>query len=444
MMYFSTVGCKSVTRVRFSGCRFQSTVQKQDKILEALSKRGGGDYNPVIFEQSLRQTSVPAGIAAFPDPLNHDASLANIQLLINKKEIEREVINEKLTAEQKELIKLGQWTPPMMTLMKLTLTKHYRHAVSFFKFIKAGIKNVWNTYLSLRAHVYKGYYVLDNSLTTGDMPSGLAEDRKIAIGNNPKVITDHLSNYFHNVKAEVSSANVQGSTIFSYSGEGVFTRSMYQAVLRTRKDIIKLPMFAVLFGLIEEGLIPLCYAFPGIAPSSCVLPQLHGRFYGDASKAQKELEALREAKYGPDLSRVGSLTPFNMPVDELYLVVRSLRLCYSTRIYSEGHLRELLANRWKQVKLDNLLILRDGGIWRLSTLETLDACITRGLIDLEQLVRWGKKDDINLYDSIDCTELHTRLFHFINECEKPGRNAGMLGLSTMAKTAQETLALSDK
>lgn len=75
------------------------------------------------------------------------------------------------------------------------------------------------------------------------------------------------------------------STVVEYTGvSSSLTWADYQLLLRTPPDILKLPLFSLVFCIFFETTPLVVYLFPSIVPSTCVLP-------GQVKKQQKKTEA---------------------------------------------------------------------------------------------------------------------------------------------------------
>ncbi|ANZ74751.1 BA75_00535T0 [Komagataella pastoris] len=377
---------------------------------EVENSSGKVDY----YNHCLREEMKHYGNSEFQDEdrLNNTSSLPELRMIKTKNQAFETYLIENPKVDPKSTV----------TKMK----QYLKFAVMFMKFFKLGVMNVWKNYRLNRKEFYGSYYMVD--------PKN--ENAKLKVKNLNSVI-DELHTVI-NCERNVRNANEQrrlhkGGVQDSFP-QIELSRSTLQRVLRTRADFIKLPLFAVLFLLLEELTIGLCYIFPEMVPSTCELPQLNHRFFYQQSKSQKELLELRQNALKSELLKK---TPYNISSKELFVLSSVLKTKSSlipAMFYSESYLRQALLRRLKSLNVDNYLIVRDGGVWKMTNLEILRSCIDRGLVDFSKELNPNNDPQSNEqkshYELIDFDTLRFRLHSFICEMNRSNNHVsvGILGM----------------
>ncbi|ODV96653.1 hypothetical protein PACTADRAFT_48482 [Pachysolen tannophilus NRRL Y-2460] len=303
----------------------------------------------------------------------------------------------------------------------------------FLNFYKKGLKDIWFNYKSLRKEVFNKYHI-DNKIIVPGKKNAIAKVKIINNRNNKQLIKI-LNNTINNYKNEYRATN-DFKKFFNNKYEISLKRSDFVKLLRTGKDIAKIPMFGLIFIIFEELTVLICYLFPSITPSTCILPQLSSRYYQSSKMAQNKLGKVvikHQDQIQKDIIKYASRTPYTITEEELYPLIDLFKLrspLIPLRFYSTETLRDNLQLKFQEILVDNFLILRDGGIWNLNKLELLDACINRGLINYDKLIKASRESNKSLYDSIDQNILRLRLFKFINDLNLvETTNVGYLSLN---------------
>lgn len=289
---------------------------------------------------------------------------------------------------------------PSASGMGLKLKQSMAYGKALIGFYKAGVSNVWNNQKHL-TKLRKHY-----SVRHVDGPVSLPSFTKL---------TAEMASRLYLKEVEDSKDNVvQKNTI-----NPVFklTRAEYQLLRRTPLDFAKLPTFAVLFLIFMECTPLLCYVFPEVTPSTCILPLLYPRI--QPPKYRKELFELEHK----DLENAALRTAYNMPLSQVKLLCRSLLLVSKYLpdfLVPELVFRRKLHQHHQYLKVDNYYLSgRNGGgnVWNLSDGEAFVAALERNLTDA--LIEGVK--DRDYYD-----RLRQELFRFIVDYET--YNVGLMTL----------------
>ncbi|KAL9037925.1 MAG: hypothetical protein Q9214_005487 [Letrouitia sp. 1 TL-2023] len=184
---------------------------------------------------------------------------------------------------------------------------------------------------------------------------------------------------YHNYKL---ARQIQGQIPHGLSREaalqnGSLTRASYQLLLRTRRDLARIPLFALVLTVCGE-FTPIVVVFMGLSkavPRTCWVPK-------QVLGAQQKLEERRRRSF-----RDGTIAPDQQPLVE-QLPSALLHIGRSLALYSEwwdrvGLMPPLLDRRVKkrleQLDLDDHAISRDGGVAYLKGEEVELAASDRGL-----------------------------------------------------------------
>lgn len=243
---------------------------------------------------------------------------------------------------------------------------------SVIKFYKTGFVNVWNNHkqvkklqsqFSLHERVNQKGQLVEFKITK--FPSLCHEMAQVI----------YMSRVEHNNtgKEEVSPE------LFRVS------RSQFQLLKRTPKDMMKIPAFAIIFAIFVEMTPLLCYVFPQITPLTCVLPSIVPRLWN--SKYNQAVKQLAEKQAESKLAEsIASQTPYNMPILQVRALVQCLNLVSKyipVSWYSETVLRDRLQNHFNYLTVDNYYLSGlngDGNVWDLVYDELVIACLERNLV----------------------------------------------------------------
>ncbi|VEU21080.1 DEKNAAC102018 [Brettanomyces naardenensis] len=384
------------------------------------------DGNNYLIQVMARQRQGQSPVSSEADKLNSLSTLPQLQLIKPRNEILSELEKER---------------PDLEEGSKKSLTILYRILKSYLVFFREGITNVWRTWWDLRRTVYRGkqpYYVFDNGLGRGDKATGSARDKQLVL--RPRSLNQVIGELATSVRCQ---QNVEGEKMWLFEQKddqeyiGI-TRKQLQTMIRNKYDAPRLPGFALLFALLEELSILVCWVSPYITPMTCLFPRFMPRYFSRALQAQQKLKKLRN---GELFESIASRNPFNMSVEECRSLSEVLMVNESFKwancLESTDFMRQRLLQRYKEITLDNYLIIRDGGVNQLHPLELFTACLRRGLIDFEGLVRTIKENPDRYYtDFLDETKMRLDLTKFIVDFADRRNNIGLLGLYITAKPVE--------
>lgn len=431
----------------------QTRISKGDEFMQFVFK-GVFDPMPEIKEnfevkkveksgkEDIKSSTVESLVVdQFADPLNYTKSLPYYHLLKSKANIANEVYEEKLDDFTKYQLKLtenkneneGKFKISVIQKFKLNSIVYYR---LFFKvylnFFKFGIKNVWNNFFVVKREVKDKYYLLDNGLGFNDLATGEFKDKKIKIkDSNLNLLINNLSNSIRCIENESS---VKNGLEYIYSTNDLISisRSKFQALVRSKNDFKKIPIFGGLFLIFEEITLLFCYIFPNITPTTCIVPQLMKRSYQRQISSESQLVKQRKDTDLLELTDISKLNPYSITDSkELKLISKYLSISSNSLIDNDNNLRKLMMNKYKEILVDNYLILRDGGVSKLNKLELFFCCINRGLINYNNLIETVNDknlDKLNFIDKFDEIDMRIKLMRFIYESNDKRNNIGLIGV----------------
>lgn len=394
-------------------------------------------------EEDKASTSEALVIGHFADPLNFTKSLPYYHLLKSKANILNEVYEEKLddfTKYQLRLTENNNNSKENEDKFKISVVQKFKlHSIVYYRlffkiylnFFKFGIKNVWNNFFIVKREVKDKYYLLDNGLGFNDLATGAFKDKKIKIkDSNLDLLIDILSNSIRCIENETSVKDGL-EYINSKSDLISISRSKFQALLRSKNDFKKIPIFGGLFLIFEEITILFCYIFPSITPTTCIVPQLMKRSYHRQISSESQL--IEQRKDGEsELTDISKLNPYSITDSkELKLISKYLNIHSISIIDNDNNLRKSMINKYKEILVDNYLILRDGGVSKLNKLELIFCCINRGLINYNNLIETvndKNTDRLNFIDKFDEIDLRIKLMRFIYESNDKRNNIGLIGV----------------
>ncbi|GEQ69739.1 hypothetical protein JCM33374_g3413 [Metschnikowia sp. JCM 33374] len=276
---------------------------------------------------------------------------------------------------------------PGKSAIEIKAKQGFAYAKELMKFYKHGVTAVWQNNKKVKG------IMRDTFKITGSLDSA-GKETNLRIPNS-EALTKHMSQYLYMnlmenraekaattgdlVRVGVSSEASVSSRLFNIS------RADFQLVRRTPRDFVKIPMFAVIFTIFMEMTPILCYVFPEVTPSTCVLPSLLPRIWRSGPLKSLRSEITRE-DIGPIEDYVMK-TAYNLPAYHVRMLCTSLRLktkYVPTSMFPEFVLRRRLHNYFNYLTVDNYFLSGmngDGNIWNLDVQELVLACLERNLVD---------------------------------------------------------------
>ncbi|CAK7891153.1 hypothetical protein CAAN1_01S03840 [[Candida] anglica] len=332
------------------------------------------------------------------------------------------------------------------TGLSLKWKQSYTYGKTIFRFYKGGVANVWKNNTKIRA--LRKEFMISNQINSK------GERENIRLPNFTK-LTQELAQHLYMVKIEqeqvgktlinetsmVKKTNLENDKDVTSSSFNI-TREQYQLLKRTPKDFLKLPTFAVIFMIFVEMTPILCYALPEITPSTCVLPTMLPRLWN--SNASKKLVELRKSSLESnefDLEDLALKTAYNIPKQQVQVLVRSLRLVSKyvpVALYPEPVLRRRLQAHYNYLEVDDNFLSTSGNVWNLSEQELVLACLERNLIlDVKESSKLLAEKNQNYVD-----QLRFKLLVWL--LDAPKYNVGYIGLNHLQSTDQfETKKIHD-
>ncbi|EDK39470.2 hypothetical protein PGUG_03567 [Meyerozyma guilliermondii ATCC 6260] len=265
--------------------------------------------------------------------------------------------------------------------LKLSQTTAYGKAV--FRFYKEGVRNVWNNKREMN-QLMKTEFKIQNQVDN----KGQSVNLKVpSFSKLVFELTQAL--YMNKIENEQIRLATKGDVVKNDKVDVVYdeqlfniSRSQFQLINRTSKDFIKLPAFAVIFMIFVEMTPILCYVFPEITPSTCVLPSILPRLWD--SKSAAKVRQLRS-----DESKVEDWaleTAYNIPYESLVPLTGQLGLrskYLPSAFYPESYLRNKLHRYYNYLVVDNYYLSGlngNGNVWDLTDEELVQASLERCLI----------------------------------------------------------------
>lgn len=233
-------------------------------------------------------------------------------------------------------------------------TRHYLNmGKSILKLYKTGIVNVWRNYKTTKL---------------------LREKYNIT---SLKALTQYVldSSFSQFMKEEKNDGS--GNVLLMIPSENHFSRADYQLLLRTSRDLKKLPLFVIIFAVFFETSPLLILLFPKISPGTCVLPYHSKKELKDVNMAIRELKQISGSNEEKDLFR----SVHGLSDAELRLLARALfRTSFiPTNWLPRWTLKNQLLNYVDQIRADDILISRFGSVWALDDQELVLACLNRAI-----------------------------------------------------------------
>lgn len=281
--------------------------------------------------------------------------------------------------------------------MFLKMNQGFSYAKELIKFYRHGVSAVWQNNKKVK-QLRRTKYKLMGQLDKGGEDSELvvppfkplcnfmAQTLYMNLVENRSLAENTASDV---IRADKPPAKIMDEKLF------LMTRSEFQLLKRTPGDFVKIPMFAVIMVIFAEMTPVVCYAFPEVTPSTCVLPSILPRVWN--SKAGKKLRATVTLESAAPLEDYSMKTAYNLPLDHVHLLVDVLRLkskYIPLKMYPESVLRGRLQNYYNYLIVDNYYLtgLNGGGnLWGLDASELVVACLERNLVDdIDGLVKIQK------------------------------------------------------
>lgn len=157
------------------------------------------------------------------------------------------------------------------------------------------------------------------------------------------------------------------------------TRAQYMLLLRTKRDILKLPFFAVIFAVFFETTPLLVLLFPRLTPVTCYTPSAIKNQTESREKHIKKFKTL-ETSGSSESKRYAARSVFELSRNELNaLAIFTEKLWLPPLFYTQKHLQMVINSYLVEIRCDNILLGRFGGVQQLDDYETAGACLARGI-----------------------------------------------------------------
>lgn len=375
----------------------------------------------------MKLYTVPSTRAALKVELRNNARLGPLWYRVNDPSVNasstlpqeiqsKEQINERVAIESKA------------QGMSLKWKQTYAYAKALMHFYKHGVSSVWNNYFKEYRALRKNF-MLTNIDNLGvqqsiKIPSFTKLTQEMAQQlyildmerNAQKQIQKDDANMIKRVKSP-TEADGAGASAFNLS------RHQYQILHRTPKDFVKIPSFAIIFMIFVETTPVLCYLLPEITPLTCVLPNILPRLWSPKASIQLRDLRIKDAADLKTTEEAARQTAFNLPLAEVKLLIRTLRLkskYVPTFMFPETVLRRRLQTHYNYLKVDDSFLSKNGNVWNLTEQELLLCCLERNIVlDIKQ--------DSKLFGKEYFDELRLKLLRWL--ADFPDYNVGYIGLN---------------
>lgn len=323
-------------------------------------------------------------------------------------------------------------------VLRLKLKQWFTYGKEIIKFYKHGGTNIWKNRKQLK-HITKEKYKLGGVLNT----KGQDIEVKLPAFNE---LTMEMANrlYLDHVETKAERDNITGDVIrkdnlikTNSSNFFTLTRHDYQLIKRTSRDIIKLPVFGLIFLVFMECTPLVCYILPEITPLTCILPYFLPKVWNSKSS----VKLLEERSDSIDSwENLALKNAYNLPIDQARLLAKCLRLTsryIPNFLYPESLVRKRLQQHYCYLCVDNYYLSgqnSEGNVWNLLPQELMSACLERNLIsdigqDLDHIS--SIKDEVKRDQLLDryYKTLRVKLMLFIVNFEK--FNLGFVGIQNL-------------
>lgn len=280
-------------------------------------------------------------------------------------------------------------------------TLQFKSTVAFakaiIKFYKTGVSKVYNNKKEVKS-------LLKNHKLTHINSKGKEIDIRIP---DFQKLTNEFAQAIYMDKIERSSKSESSVVRHEESLSPLFnfSRYQYQLMRRTKQDFYKIPMFGVVFFIFMEFTPIVCYAFPNIAPLTCIIPSMLLKVWHPQG-----LQVLKDK-----VADLAIKNAYNLPLEDVRTLSKNLNLVsryLPIWIYPESYLRNKLQDYHNYLTVDNFFLAgyNDGGnIWNLEDKELQVACLERNMVN-----------DIEGLSNADMDVLRLRLFRFVVDFEENG------------------------
>jgi hypothetical protein len=289
-------------------------------------------------------------------------TLPRYDLLKSKEEIIREVLSQRENRASK----------PYDGLLV-----QYKKARNVFSFFKEGIMNVWRVHRELGKNIYNGQrYLIDYYSRTGN-DNGNGNGKYVVRRSDYAQIVEDVAVRVQLMRTEyMNGSRTLAKLLDSDETEIKLSRREFVELGRDAVNWRKLPIFGLLFLILEEMSLPLLYVFPGMIPSTCVLPgRLEKRYLAHRNASLKRLSAIRgtnieeAAKYVQQVA-MGTVSVYSVPRGEI---------AYVGGVFGCGTSIREVAFHVRRLSADDFLLLRARDV--LSLPEAVHGLCERGFVE---------------------------------------------------------------
>lgn len=328
---------------------------------------------------------------------------------------------------------------PKSSGIVLTIRQNMVYGKAVVNFYRKGITNIWGNRKavnSLRKKQFKLTKTLDRRGNETDIT--VPDFGKLTKEMAQALYQSSIENraYNQSTTGDIIKTNKEqvdlDTQLFS------LTRGQYQLLKRAPVDIVKLPLFAIVFAMFFEMTPFVCYAIPEIAPLTCILPLLLPRVWKPAHMQS----VLEWKKRTSDWEELALKNAYNLPIERVQLLARALRLTSNyipIGLFPKSVLRDRLQHHYNYLKVDNYFLsgLNDASgqnVWDLSHQELQQACLERLLIADTKAVSQqfdGIKDEAMRRVQLEAyfDDLRLKLIRFIVDFDN--YNVGYLGTTLL-------------
>lgn len=160
------------------------------------------------------------------------------------------------------------------------------------------------------------------------------------------------------------------------------TRAQYMLLLRTKRDVLKLPFFAVIFAVFFETTPLLVLLFPRLTPVTCYTPSAIKKQADNQENLIQKFAFIEDSESSAlsGSKQMAARSVFELSRNELNALAKFTgKLWLPSLLYTRKHLQKVINNYLLEIRCDNILLGRFGGVQQLDDYETSGACLARGI-----------------------------------------------------------------
>lgn len=186
----------------------------------------------------------------------------------------------------------------------------YRKGKNIFSFFKEGLLNLYRARRDLNREIFNGkMYIQDYGM-------GDSQGKLIVRWSDYDKVLDSIARRISLVEMERKAGKKVDKVDYGLA----INREQFIEMVQIKKEWFKVPMFGLLFLILEELSLPIVYLFPQMLPKTCVLPgMIERRYNSNREKAFEKLNDMTDGKATKHLETVlsGEKSVWGIPESQL-------------------------------------------------------------------------------------------------------------------------------